>query len=228
MTYGGYSSDMVVYEHFVLRIPDNLDLAASAPLLCAGITMYSPMKKWKMDVPGTKIAVMGLGGLGHMAVKFGAAFGCEVTVITHTKSKEALAKKLGAKKVLLADDEAGFQEHQEYFKYILDTTSLSGNYSKYMSLLKVDGSLVKVGATTISDPPVELSPFDMLRKRRQFAGSLIGGIKQTQEMLDFCGKHNIVCEIEKIKMQQVNEAFTRVQKSDVLFRFVIDCESLKQ
>jgi len=206
-----------------VRIPGNLDLAAAAPLLCAGITMYSPMKQWKMDRPGTKIAVIGLGGLGHMAVKFGVAFGCEVTVLSHTTSKEALAKKMGAKALVSVEDSEGLKPLEGYFDFILDTTSLGGPFDKFASLLATNGALVKVG---ISQSPLELNAGTMIRNRRQFAGSLIGGIKQTQEMMDFCGKHNITCDIEKINADYVTEAYTRVVNSDVKFRFVIDCASL--
>jgi len=223
-TYGGYSSDIVVDEDFVVKIPDNLDLAASAPLLCAGITMYSPMKKWKMDTPGTKIAVLGLGGLGHMAVKFGVAFGCEVKVLSHSKkSKEKLAKDMGAKETIDLNNEDDLKAHEEYFDFIIDTTSMGGQFEKYLKLLACDGALVKVGA---APTPVEYNSMTLIRRRRQVAGSLIGGIKETQEMMNFCGQKNIVCDIEKINMNYVPEAYKRVVASDVKFRFVIDCESL--
>jgi len=224
-TYGGYSTDIVVDEHFVLRIPSNLDLAGAAPLLCAGITMYSPMKHWKMDRPGSKVAVVGLGGLGHMAVKFGVAFGCEVTVISHSNAKEALARKMGAKELVHIGDEAILKKREGYFDFILDTTSQGGSYDKLISLLATNGTVVQVG---VSQSPVELNTMMMIKNRRQFAGSLIGGIKQTQEMLDFCGKHNITCDIEKINADYVPEAYKRVVNSDVRFRFVIDCSSLNK
>jgi len=223
ITYGGYSQNIVVDEDFLLRIPSNLDLAAAAPLLCAGITTYSPLKRFNV-CKGQKVGIIGLGGLGHMGVKFANAFGAHVTVFTRTKNKEEAAKKLGAHEVVLSTDKAQMNSHEEAFDLLLDTVSADHDINAYMKLVKRSGNLVLVGAP---ENPLSIEPFSLIFKRRQLAGSLIGGIKETQEMLDFCGKNNIVCNIELIRMDQVNEAYERILKSNVKYRFVIDLTTLK-
>lgn len=223
VTYGGYSQNVVVDENFLLRIPSNLDLAASAPLLCAGITTYSPLKRFNVG-KGQKVGIVGLGGLGHMGVKFANAFGAHVTVLTRTKSKEKDAKKLGAHETILSTDQAQMDSHEEAFDLILDTVSADHDINAYMKLVKRSGSLVLVGAP---ENPLSVEPFSLIFRRRQLAGSLIGGIKETQEMLDFCGAKNITCTIEMIRMDQVNEAYERILASDVKYRFVIDLATLK-
>lgn len=223
ITYGGYSQKIVVDQDFVLRIPDNLDPAAAAPLLCAGITTYSPLKRFGVG-PGKKIGVIGLGGLGHMGVKLAVAMGAEVAVITHSKGKESDAKKLGASSVILSTDPSQVEAAANNFDFILDTVSADHDLNLYLNMLKRSGTMVLVGA-----PPeaVPVAAFSLILQRRQLAGSLIGGLKETQEMLDFCGKHNLVCDIEMIKMNQINEAYERMLKSDVKYRFVIDIKSLE-
>eukprot|EP00796_Vickermania_ingenoplastis_P011035 gene11033-7669_t len=221
-TYGGYSEHIVVREHFVVSIPKNLDLCAAAPLLCAGITTYSPLKYWGAKA-GTRLGVIGLGGLGHMAVKLGAAMGCEVTVFTTSASKTADAKKLGAHRVIVSKDEKQMADAQNSLDLIIDTAGSPHALEPYVSTLDIDGKLVMVGAPPAS-PTV--SPMQMIVGRRIVSGSAIGGLAATQEMLDFCGKHNIVSEVEKIDIQQINEAYERVLKSDVKYRFVIDIASL--
>ncbi|TGL44435.1 NAD(P)-dependent alcohol dehydrogenase [Leptospira perdikensis] len=219
ITQGGYSDVIVVNEDFVLRIPDNLSLETAAPLLCAGITTYSPLNHWKTG-PGKKVAVMGLGGLGHMAVKLAKAMGAEVTVLSQTANKKEDAIKLGADRFLHTKLKEVFKENALSFDLIINTVSSADlNMADYFGLLKLDGTLVSVGAP---DKPLSLHPFPLLMMRRNFAGSAIGSIKETQEMLDFCGKHNITPEIELIEPSQVNEAYARVLKSDVRYRFVID------
>ena len=218
MTYGGYSKSMVVDQKFVLRVPDKLDLAASAPLLCAGITTYSPLRHWKVG-EGHKVGVVGLGGLGHMAIKFASAFGAEVTLFTTSPAKKADAKRLGASEVVISKDEEAMKKLEKKFDFILDTVSAKHDLNAYLSLLRRDGVLTLVGA-----PPDEapVSAFNLILRRRQLTGSLIGGIAETQEMLDFCGESGITCDIELIKMDQINEAYERMLKSDVRYRFVID------
>ncbi|MCW7480337.1 NAD(P)-dependent alcohol dehydrogenase [Leptospira kanakyensis] len=219
ITQGGYSDVIVVNEDFVLRIPDNLSLETAAPLLCAGITTYSPLNHWKTG-PGKKVAVMGLGGLGHMAVKLAKAMGAEVTVLSQTANKKEDAIKLGADHFLHTKLKEVFKENALSFDLIINTVSSADlNMADYFGLLKLDGTLVSVGAP---DKPLSLHPFPLLMMRRNFAGSAIGSIKETQEMLDFCGKHNITPEIELIEPSQVNDAYARVLKSDVRYRFVID------
>jgi uncharacterized zinc-type alcohol dehydrogenase-like protein len=222
-TYGGYSESIVVDENFVLRVPGNLDLAATAPLLCAGITTYSPLKHWKVG-PGKKVGVVGLGGLGHMAVKLAKAMGAEVTVFTTSPSKVEDAKRLGADKVVLSKDEQQMKKYISKLHFILDAVSAQHDINAYLSLLRVDGSLALVGAP---EYPLPVAAFSLIPYRRSFAGSMIGGIAETQEMLDFCGKHNIVSDIEMINIQQINEAYERLLKGDVKYRFVIDMASLK-
>jgi uncharacterized zinc-type alcohol dehydrogenase-like protein len=222
-TYGGYSESIVVDENFVLRVPGNLDLAATAPLLCAGITTYSPLKHWKVG-PGKKVGIVGLGGLGHMAVKLAKAMGAEVIVFTTSPSKVEDAERLGADKVVLSKDEQQMKKYTRKLHFILDAVSAQHDINAYLSLLRVDGSLALVGAP---EYPLPVAAFSLIPYRRSFAGSMIGGIAETQEMLDFCGKHNIVSDIEMINIQQINEAYERLLKGDVKYRFVIDMASLK-
>jgi len=222
-TLGGYSSAITVDEAFVLRVPAGLDLAATAPLLCAGITTYSPMRKWKVG-PGQRIGVVGLGGLGHMAVKFGRAFGAHVVLFTTSPSKVADGLALGAHEVVVSRDAEAMARHKRSLTFIIDTVSASHDLNAYLTLLKLDGTLVLVGA-----PPEALpvSAFNLIVPRHSLAGSAIGGIAETQEMLDFCAAHQIVSDIEVIPMQRIDEAWTRILKQDVRYRFVIDMASLK-
>jgi uncharacterized zinc-type alcohol dehydrogenase-like protein len=223
ITQGGYSDVVVVNEDFVLKIPDNLPLDKAAPLLCAGITTYSPLKHWNAG-PGKKVGVMGLGGLGHMAVKIASALGAEVTVISHSENKREDAKKLGGHQFLLTKTPEVFQQNALSFDLIINTISSAEiDLGSYLSLLKMDGTLVSVGAP---DKPLSLHPFPLILMRRSYAGSVIGSIKETQEMLNFCGKHNITPEIEIISPDKINQAFERVLKSDVRYRFVIDMGKL--
>ncbi|EMJ89364.1 NAD(P)-dependent alcohol dehydrogenase [Leptospira meyeri] len=223
VTQGGYSDVIVVNEDFVLRIPDSLPLDKAAPLLCAGITTYSPLVHWNVR-PGKKVAVMGLGGLGHMAVKLAKAMGAEVTVLSQSANKKADASQLGADHFLDTKAKDVFQKNALQFDLIINTVSSADlNMAAYFGLLKLDGTLVSVGAP---EKPLSVHPFPLILMRRNFAGSAIGSIKETQEMLDFCGKHNITPEIELIEPRQVNEAYARVLKSDVRYRFVIDMEKI--
>jgi uncharacterized zinc-type alcohol dehydrogenase-like protein len=217
-TQGGYSDVIVVDENYVLNIPDSLPLDKAAPLLCAGITLYSPLKHWNAG-PGKKVAIMGLGGLGHMGVKIARAMGAEVTVLSHTDKKKEDALKMGAHHFVSTQDKAVFQQYAGRFDLIINTISANINMGDYFGLLKLDGSLVVVG---IPEKPLEIHPFPLVMQRRSYAGSLIGSIKETQEMLNFCAQHNIVPEIEVINPDQVNVAYERVIKSDVRYRFVID------
>lgn len=221
-TFGGYSKSIVVDENYVLHVPENLDLAATAPLLCAGITTYSPLKHWNVG-PGKKVGIVGIGGLGHMGVKFAKALGAHVVVITTSTSKIADAKRLGADEVILSTDKAQMKSNANTLHFILDCVSADHNINAYLNLLKRDGSLALVG---LPEDPLSVAPFSLVAGRRSFAGSSIGGIKETQEMLDFCGQHNIVSDIEMIKMQDINEAYERLLKGDVKYRFVIDMASL--
>ncbi|HSB94473.1 MAG TPA: NAD(P)-dependent alcohol dehydrogenase [Flavitalea sp.] len=223
-TYGGYSENIVVDEAFVLRVPENLDLAATAPLLCAGITTFSPLKHWNVG-PGQKVGIVGLGGLGHMGVKLAKAMGAEVIVFTTSTSKVEDAKRLGADDVVLSKDAAQMKKYAGKLHFVLDAVSAQHDINAYLSLLRVDGSLALVGAPEL---PLPVAAFSLIPYRRSFAGSLIGGIAETQEMLDFCGKHNIVSDIEMINIQQINEAYERLLKGDVKYRFVIDMASLKK
>lgn len=223
-TQGGYSDHIVVDENYVLRIPDNLPLDAAAPLLCAGITLYSPLRHWNAG-PGKKVAIVGLGGLGHMGVKLAHAMGAEVTVLSQSLRKQEDGKRLGADHFYATSNPETFQKLAGTFDLIINTVAADIDWNPYLSLLKVDGTFVVVGVPEKDVPPV--GAFSLIMGRKSLAGSLIGGIKETQEMLDFCGKHNITCDIEKIKIQQVNEAYERVVKSDVRYRFVIDMASLK-
>ena len=217
-TYGGYSQAIVVDENYVLSIPANLDLAAASPLLCAGITTYSPLKYYGVKACD-KVAVLGLGGLGHIGVKFAAAMGCEVTVLSRSKSKRDLALKLGAHNFLLTTDEEAFKAANRSFNFILDTVSAKHDVNAYASLLKTNGTLIIVGGVP---EPLELRTFALIPRRIKIGSSNIGGIKETQEMLDFCGEHNIVSDIELVDTSYINTAFQRMLKSDVKFRFVLD------
>ena len=223
-TFGGYSESIVVDEDFVLRVPENLDPAATAPLLCAGITTYSPLKHWNIG-PGKKVGVVGLGGLGHMGVKLAKAMGAEVIVFTTSTSKVEDAKRLGADDVVLSKDEQQMERYAGKLHFVLNAVSAQHDINVYLKLLRVDGSLVLVGAP---EHPLPVAAFSLIPNRRSFAGSMIGGIAETQEMLDFCGTHNIVSDIELINIQQINEAYERLLKGDVKYRFVIDMASLKK
>jgi uncharacterized zinc-type alcohol dehydrogenase-like protein len=224
ITYGGYSTNIVCDESFVLKISPKLDLAAAAPLLCAGITTYSPLRHWKVS-KGQRVGVIGLGGLGHMALKFAHAFGAHVTQFTTSPGKEQDAIKLGANEVVLTRDPAALQKLAGTFDFILDTVSAPHDLNPYLGALKRDGHMVLVGAP---DKPMPVSAFSLLAGRRSLAGSMIGGIRETQEMLDYCADHNIVSDIELIPIQQINAAYERMLKSDVKYRFVIDIQgSLK-
>lgn len=222
-TYGGYSTQMTVDERYVLKISPKLDPAAAAPLLCAGITTYSPLRHWKVG-KGSKVGVIGLGGLGHMAVKIAAAMGADVTALSTTDSKKADALRLGACDFAVTKTPETFTRLAGQFDLILNTVSANVNYDAYISLLKRDGSLVILG---ISDGPLSFNAFGLMLKRRSVSASLIGGIRETQEMLDFCAEHAIVSDIETIRIDQINDAYERILKSDVRYRFVIDMASLK-
>ncbi len=221
-TQGGYSSHIVVTEEFVVKIPDNIALDAAAPLLCAGITTYSPLRHWGA-APGKKIAVVGLGGLGHMAVKFAHAMGTEVTVLSQSLKKKEDGLKLGASAYYATSDPETFKQLAGTFDLIINTVSAQIDMNAYLSLLAVDGTLVNVGAPA---EPLPVQVFSLIGKRRSFAGSSIGGIRETQEMLDFCAEHNITPEIEVISADRIDEAWERVMKSDVKYRFVIDIATL--
>jgi uncharacterized zinc-type alcohol dehydrogenase-like protein len=221
-TYGGYSNIMVVHEDFTLRISEKISLAAAAPLLCAGITTYSPLRHWKIG-KGHRLAVLGLGGLGHMAVKFGAAFGAEVTVLSTSASKETEAKKLGAHKFVLTSDPAQAKSVKGYFDFIIDTVSAEHDFRFYLSMLKTNGTHILVG---LPSKALEIQPFSIVGGRRSVAGSSIGGLPETQEMLDYCAEHNIVSDIELIDIKDINQAYERMVKGDVRYRFVIDMATL--
>ena len=223
VTYGGYSDAIVVDEAFTLKVPSNLDLAAVAPLLCAGITTYSPLHHWKVG-PGQKVGIVGLGGLGHMGVKFARALGAHTVLFTTSPSKVEDGLKLGADEVVISKDANAMAKHASSFDFILDAVSADHDINAYLSLLKLDGNLTLVGAP---ENPLPVAAFNLLLPRRSFSGSAIGGIAETQEMLDFCSEHGIVSEIEMIGIQQVNEAYDRLLKGDVKYRFVIDMASLK-
>ncbi len=224
VTYGGYSESIVVDEHFVLSVPENLELAATAPLLCAGITTYSPLKRGDVG-PGRKVGIVGLGGLGHMGVKIAKAMGAHVVVFTRTPSKAEDAKRLGADEVILSTDEDQMAQHAGSFHFILDCVSARHDINMYLGMLAHDGELSLVGAP---EEPFEVSAFALLFGRKKLSGSLIGGIAETQEMLDFCGEHGIVSDIEVIPIQQLNEAYERLVKGDVKYRFSIDMSSIQQ
>ncbi len=224
ITYGGYSENIVVDKEFVLKIPKNLDLAATAPLLCAGITTYSPLRYHNVT-RGQKVGVVGLGGLGHMGVKLAKALGSHVVVFTTSPSKVEDALRLGADEVVNSKNEDEMQKHLNSFHFILDTVSAKHDINAYLLMLRRDGNLTQVG---VPPEPLLLSVGSLIFGRRSLSGSLIGGIKETQEMLDFCGKHNVTSDIELIPIQNINEAYDRLVKSDVKYRFVIDMASLKQ
>lgn len=224
ITYGGYSENIVVEEHFVLSVPENIDVKATAPLLCAGITTWSPLRHWGIKL-GDKVGVIGLGGLGHMGVKFAKAMGAHVVMITTSASKGEDAKKLGADEVLISKDANQMSAHKNSFDFLLNTIPVKHDANPYLDLLKRDKTMCIVGAIE----PIEAVHGGLLvMKRKNIAGSLIGGIKETQEMLDFCGEHNIVSEVEMIDIQNINTAYERMMKSDVKYRFVIDIKSFKE
>jgi uncharacterized zinc-type alcohol dehydrogenase-like protein len=222
-TYGGYSESIVVDEHFVLRVPSNLKLDAAAPLLCAGITTYSPMRHWGVG-EGKKVGVVGLGGLGHMAVKFAHAFGSHVVVFTTSPNKKEDALRLGVDEVVISRNADEMQKHAGSFDFIIDAVSADHDINAYINLLGRDGNLTLVGAPA---EPLRVPAFSLIARRRSLSGSAIGGIAETQEMLDFCGKHNVTADVEVIPIQKVNEAYERLLKSDVKYRFSIDMASLK-
>ena len=222
VTQGGYSSSVVVDEHFVLQVPDGIDPAAATPLLCAGITTYSPLKRWGAG-PGKRVAVVGLGGLGHMAVKIAHAMGAEVTVLSQSLKKQEDAQRLGADHYYATSDEGTFEQLAESFDLIINTVSAKIDVNAYLGLLTVDGALVNVGAPA---EPLDVNVFQLITGRRSFAGSQIGGIAETQEMLAFCAEHGLASDIEMIRADQVNEAYERVLASDVRYRFVIDAATL--
>jgi alcohol dehydrogenase (NADP+) len=222
-TYGGYSDKIVVHQDFVLKVPANLALEGVAPLLCAGITTYSPLCHWKVG-KGHKIGVLGLGGLGHMAVKFAAAFGAEVTMLSTSPSKESDARKLGAHHFVLTSSNDNLKRLRGNFDFIIDTVSAPHDYNLYLGMLKTSGVHICVGAPPT---PAEVRAFSLITNRRSIAGSMIGGIPETQEMLDFCGEHGIVSDVEVIAIDYINEAYERMMKGDVRYRFVIDLKSLR-
>ena len=223
VTYGGYSDSIVVSERFVLKVPANLDLAGTAPLLCAGITTYSPLRHWGVT-KGKKVGVVGLGGLGHMGVKFAHAFGAHTVVFTTSPNKKEDALRLGADEVVLSNNPNEMAKHAGSFDFILDTVAVEHNINAYFNLLRRDGNLTMVGAP---EKPLPVAVFGLIMGRRSFSGSSIGGIPETQEMLDFCGQHNITADVEVIPIQKVNEAYERLLRSDVKYRFSIDMASLK-
>jgi uncharacterized zinc-type alcohol dehydrogenase-like protein len=223
-TYGGYSTRIVVDEAFCLHVSDKLDPAAVAPLLCAGITTYSPLRHWGVT-KGKKVGIVGLGGLGHMGVKFSHAFGAHTVLFTTSPGKATDAKRIGAAEVVISKDEDAMAKHAGTFDVIVDTVSASHNLDLFTALLKRDGALVLVGVPELPHPSPKVSP--LILRRRAIAGSLIGGLKETQEMLDFCAEHNIVSDIEVIPMQKIEEAYERMLRSDVRYRFVIDMASLR-
>jgi len=224
VTYGGYSESIVVDEKFVLRVPENLDIAGVAPLLCAGITTYSPIRRWG-DIKGKKVGIVGLGGLGHMGVKFARAFGAHVVVFTTSQGKKEDALRLGAHEVIISTNPEEMQKHAGTFDFILDTVSAEHDINAYLNMLGLDGNMTLVGAP---EKPLSVSAFALIFGRKSLSGSLIGGIRETQEMLDFCGAHNITADVEVIPIQKVNEAYERMVKSDVKYRFSIDMASLKE
>ncbi len=223
VTYGGYSDSVVVDEHFVLRVPGNLDLAGAAPLLCAGITTYSPMRHWGVT-RGKKVGVVGIGGLGHMGVKFAHALGAHVVVFTTSPGKKEDALRLGADEVVVSRNADEMQKHADSFDFILDAVSADHDINAYIQLLRRDGNITLVGAP---EKPLAVSAFPLIFKRRSLSGSPIGGIAETQEMLDFCGAHSITADVEVIPIQKINEAYERLHKADVKYRFSIDMASLK-
>ena len=222
VTFGGFSNQIVVNEDFILSIPEGLPLDKSAPLLCAGITTYSPMRKWKIG-KGHKVAILEMGGLGHMAVKFAVAFGADVTVLSTSPSKQEDARKLGAHNFVLTTDDEQAEKLKNAFHFIIDTVSAPHDYNMYLGMLKTDGTMICVG---LPPTPEQINIFNLVFQRRRLAGSLIGGLPETQEMLQFCADHQITADIELIDMKDINEAFVRMEKGDVKYRFVIDMASL--
>jgi uncharacterized zinc-type alcohol dehydrogenase-like protein len=222
MTYGGYSKNIVVDQYFVLHVPDKSNLAGVAPLLCAGITTYSPLRHWKVS-KGQKVGIVGLGGLGHMGVKLAHAMGAHVVLFTTSPNKKEDAQRLGAHEVVVSKNQNEMDRHINSFDFILDTVSAQHDLNAYMALIKRDGTLTLVGAP---EHPPAVEPFSLIIKRRQYAGSLIGGIPETQEMLDFCAKNKLTADVEVIPIQKINEAYERMLRSDVKYRFVIDMASL--
>jgi uncharacterized zinc-type alcohol dehydrogenase-like protein len=223
VTYGGYSDSVVVDQRFVLRVPSNLDLAGAAPLLCAGITTYSPLRHWGVTT-GKKVGIVGLGGLGHMGVKLAHALGAHVVLFTTSPGKKDDALRLGADEVVLSRDANEVNKHAGSFDFILDAVSANHDIDSYINLLRRDGNITLVGAP---EKPLSISAFNLIMRRRSFSGSPIGGIAETQEMLDFCGANNITADVEVIPIQKVNEAYDRLLKADVKYRFSIDMASLK-
>ena len=221
-TYGGYSDKIVVNEDYVLHVPDSLDLAAAAPLLCAGITLYSPLAHWKAG-PGKKVAIVGIGGLGHIGVKIARAMGAEVTVLSHSPAKQADSQRLGAHHFYSTSDPQTFRTLASSFDLIVSTISAPVDWNQYLRLLRLDGTMAVVG---LPDKPIPIAAFALTGARRSLAGSNIGGIRETQEMLNFCAAHNIACDIELTPASKINEAYERVLKSDVRYRFVIDIATL--
>ncbi|MCY0999839.1 NAD(P)-dependent alcohol dehydrogenase [Myxococcus sp. MISCRS1] len=222
-TFGGYSSALVVDQSFVLRVPDSLDPARAAPLLCAGITTWSPLHHWNVRA-GQRVGIVGLGGLGHMGVKFARALGAHVVVLSHSENKRQDALRLGAHEFVVSSDAAQMKARENSFDFILDTVSAEHDLNAYLRLLRRDGQMVLVG---VPEKPLELGAFTLIGTRRNLAGSMIGGIRETQEMLDFCAQHEVVSDVEVIPIQQVNDAYTRILRGDVKYRFVIDMKSLK-
>lgn len=222
MTYGGYSKNIVVDQYFVLQVPDKTNLAGVAPLLCAGITTYSPLRHWKVG-KGQKVGIVGLGGLGHMGVKLASAMGAHVVLFTTSPNKQEDAQRLGAHEVVVSKNQNEMDRHVNSFDFILDTVSAQHDLNAYLALIKRDGTLTLVGAP---EHPPAVEPFSLIFKRRQYAGSLIGGIPETQEMLDFCAEHKLTADVEVIPIQKINEAYERMLRSDVKYRFVIDMASL--
>ncbi|MDB5838716.1 MAG: NAD(P)-dependent alcohol dehydrogenase [Herminiimonas sp.] len=225
MTYGGYSTNIVVRDKFVLHIPENLEPAGAAPLLCAGITTYSPLRQWRVE-PGQKVGIVGLGGLGHMGIKLAHAMGAHVVLFTTSPGKREDAKRLGANDVVVSKNSSEMEAHRNSFDFILNTVAAPHPLDPFIELLKRDGTMTLVGAPASPHPSPQV--FNLIMKRRRLAGSLIGGIAETQEMLDFCGERGIVSDIEIIRIQDINAAYDRMLKSDVKYRFVIDMASLKQ
>ncbi|PKV62433.1 NAD(P)-dependent alcohol dehydrogenase [Pontibacter ramchanderi] len=223
ITYGGYSNQIVVDENYTLKVPESLDLARTAPLLCAGITTYSPIMQWQIG-EGHRVGIVGLGGLGHMAVKIAAAKGADVTVLSTSPNKKQDALDLGAHNFAVTKDEATLRQLRNSFDFIIDTVSAPHDYNLYLSMLKRDGTMILLGAPP---EPSTVAGFSLIARRKRLVGSMIGGIPETQEMLDFCAEHNIEADIELIKMEDINEAYERMLRSDVKYRFVIDMESLK-
>lgn len=223
MTYGGFSQTYVCRESYTLKMPENLDLAAAAPLLCAGITVYSPLKHWQAGA-GKVVGILGIGGLGHVAIKIAKAMGAHVVVFTTSKAKVEDAHRLGAHEAVLSSDADKMAKFAGKLDLILDTVSAKHDVNEYLKLLKIDGSVVLVG---LPPEPIEISPFNVVKGRRSFSGSNIGGIAETQEMLDFCAKNNVTADIELIDASQINDAFNRLEKGDVKYRFVVDIKTLK-